>query len=240
MKQIRVTYQLVALCCAVLTISPNCHAEILAGVAKVDVTDYDAGPVNDPLFVKALVLQKGSLRAVIITVDAVAIGEIGRIDNDYLPNVRAKIEHAVDIPAENVLVNASHCHGVVRNDIDMLTIKAVQEAADNMVSVHVGAGSGYEDRVGENRRLIMKDGREIDVRHAYSMPPDADVATVGPIDPEIGILRLDRVTGKKQTLAVVYNYACHPIQGVPSGANTADMIGFASKAIEENLGDDTM
>ena len=87
----------------------------------------------------------------------------------------------------------------------------------------------------ENRRLKLKNGREADVRHAYSLPPDEEVAEVGPIDPEIGILRLDRKDGR--TLAVVYNFACHPIQGVPSGGNTADMTGFASTVIEDNLSD---
>jgi hypothetical protein len=36
---------------------------------------------------------------------------------------------------------------------------------------------------------------------------------------------------------VVYNFACHPIQGVPSGANTADITGFSSEVIEDNLTD---
>ena len=57
---------------------------------------------------------------------------------------------------------------------------------------------------------------------------------VGPVDPEIGVLRLDRQDGR--TLAVVYNFAVHPIQGVPNGGNTADITGFSSKVIEENLG----
>ena len=48
----------------------------------------------------------------------------------------------------------------------------------------------------ENRRLLLKDGREADVRHAYSLPPDEAVAGAGPIDPEIGILRLDRTDGR--------------------------------------------
>ena len=50
-----------------------------AGTGKVDITDYDAGPVNDPSYVKAVAISDGSKTAVIITVDAVAIGGIGRI-----------------------------------------------------------------------------------------------------------------------------------------------------------------
>ncbi|MEZ6113966.1 MAG: hypothetical protein R3C99_23585 [Pirellulaceae bacterium] len=41
-------------------------------------------------------------------------------------------------------------------------------------------------------------------------------------------------------MAVVYNFACHPIQGVPGGGNTADMIGFASRVIEDSFGDGAM
>ena len=52
---------------------------LLAGVAKVVITDPEAGPANDPLYVKALVLRSGDEIAVIVTVDAVAIAEIGSI-----------------------------------------------------------------------------------------------------------------------------------------------------------------
>ena len=99
-----------------------------------------------------------------------------------------------------------------------------------MVPVTAGVGTGHEDRIMENRRLKLKNGREADVRRAYSLPPDEQIAEVGPVDPQIGILRLDKEDG--QTLAVLYNFACHPIQGVPSGANTADLSGFASRVIE--------
>ncbi|MEQ8786186.1 MAG: hypothetical protein RIC55_07795 [Pirellulaceae bacterium] len=216
--------------------APNCAvfaAELLAGAAKVDITDRTAGPVNDPLYVKALVLKSGETTAVLITVDAVAIGEIGRIKNDYLPNVRARLEKELGIAPNNVLANASHCHGVVSPDVEQRTVQAVKAAAEKLVPVKVGVGAGHEDRIMENRRLKLKSGRTVDVRHAYSLPPDDEVAEVGPVDPQIGVLRLDREDGR--TVALVYNFACHPIQGVPGGANTADIVGFASKVIEENL-----
>ena len=210
---------------------------LLAGVARVEITDHAAGPVNDPSYVKALAISNGDTTAVIVTVDAVAIGEIGRIGNTYLPNVRAQLQKQGLAP-ENILINASHCHSVIRGDTDQLTVQAVKEAVAVMVPVRVGTGRGHEDRIMENRRLKMKDGSEVDMRRAYSMPKDEDVAAVGPVDPEIGLMRLDRTDGT--TLALLYNFACHPIQGVPGGGNTADFPGFASKAIEQNLGENVM
>lgn len=208
-------------------------AKLWAGAAKVDITNRDVGLVNDPLYVKALVVRSESTTAVIVTVDAVAIEEIGSIKSDFLPTVRAAIEKDLKIKPANVMINASHCHGVVCADVAERTIKAIKLAAQKLVPVTVGVGRGYEDRVQENRRLKLKDGRTIDVRHAYSMPADEDVAEVGPIDTEIGLLKLNREDGR--TLAIVYNFACHPIQGVPNKGNTADMTGFASQVIEDNL-----
>jgi len=211
-------------------------SQLWAGAAKVEVTNTEAGPVNDPLYAKALVLKNDTTTVVLITVDVVAIGEIGPIGNDYLEKVRSRIEKELHIPQTHVLVNASHCHGVVCADVDQRTFQAVEQATRNMVPVRVAAGVGHEDRIMVNRRLKLKSGKEADVRHAYSLPPDEEVAGVGPIDPEIGILRLDRKKDGR-TVAVVYNFACHPIQGVPGGGNTADLSGFASKTIEENLSD---
>src|SRR5262245_43783834 len=212
--------------------------QLLAGVARVEITNKKVIPVNDPLYVKALVIETDSATAVIVTVDAVAIGEIGSIGNDYLAKVRARIQKELKIAPESVMINASHCHGVVCSDVEDRTVQAVKNATQNMVPVKVGVGVGHEKRISENRRLKLKNGKEVDVRHAYSLPPDEEVAEVGPIDPQIGILRLDRKNG--QTLAVVYNFACHPIMGVPNGENTADIVGFASRVIESNLSDGTI
>lgn len=214
--------------------APAQEPTILAGVAKVDITNHDAGPVHDPLYVKALVIKDRTKKSVIITIDAVAIAEIGSIKNNFLSRVKNGIKTQAGILPEHVLINASHCHGIVCNDIEERTLRAVKLASESLKPVRVGFGRGYEDKISENRRIKLKNGRESDVRHAYSMPFDDEVAEVGPIDPEIGILRIDLTDGSP--LAIIYNFAVHPIQGVPGGSNTADLSGFASQAIEESLG----
>lgn len=205
------------------------HAEILAGIAKVDITDRTV-PVNDPCFAKALVLKSGETTAVLVTVDAVAIGGIGRIGNGFLANVRKELGDLAD----DVIINASHCHGIVRNDLQQLVVQAVKDAAKNLVPVKASAGNGSEGRISENRRMFLKDGTQIDMRRAYSMPRDEDVVSTGPIDPQIGLLRLDRADGTP--FAVVYQFACHPIMNPPSKGSSADYPGFASKVIEEATG----
>jgi hypothetical protein len=214
---------------ALLLFSIPLHAEILAGIAKVDITDRTV-PVNDPCFAKALVLKSGETTAVLVTVDAVAIGGIGRIGNGFLANVRQELGDLAD----EVIINASHCHGIVRTDLQQLVVQAIRDAAKNLVPVKVSAGVGSESRISENRRMFLKDGTQTDMRRAYSMPRDEEVVSTGPIDPQIGLLRLDRADGTP--LAVVYQFACHPIMNPPSKGNSADYPGFASKVIEEATG----
>jgi hypothetical protein len=212
--------------------------QLYAGAAKVDITKRDGLLVNDTMYVRALVIKNKSTTLVVMSLDVVAIGEIGSVKNSYLPTVRAQLLKEFNINPSNVMANASHCHGVPCADVEGKSIQAVKEALKKMEPVDVGVGSGFEDRVMENRRLKMKNGTEIDVRHAYSLPPDEEVASVGPVDPEIGILRLNKKNG--ETLAVVYNFAMHPIQGAANGGNTADVTGFSSKVIEENSSEGTI
>ena len=207
-------------------------AQLLAGAAKVDITD-ERGPVNDRLFARALALKSGGTTAVLVSIDAVAIGGIGRIKDNFLPNIRTVLKKELGIAPANTLFNASHCHGRVHPETEARTIQAIRQAVKNLVPVKVGAGVGKETRIMENRRLQLKNGREVDVRRAYSLPPDNKVAAVGPVDPDIGVLRLDHLDGKP--LAVVYNFACHPIQNTPEAGNSADITGFSSRTIEENL-----
>jgi len=241
-----------------------------AGVGKVDITcaegelAYGLYPektmahippqyrdqkvqIDDPLFVRALVLDDGSEKLVLITMDVTAIGarsisQYILIDSadDFMPNLRKRIEQELGIPGCNVSVSASHTHPPGRllcddgAQIDK-TIEAIKKALQNMVPVTIGVGSGYENTLTVNRTMIMKDGTDYSWRPE---PPGDEIERLRPIDPEIGILRIDRLDGSP--FAVVYNFASHLLVGCKKGKITADFPGVTSRYLEDNLGPDAM
>src|SRR5689334_11394095 len=68
------------------------ETSLRAGVAKVEISDPRARGPGEPPFVKALAVSDGETTAVVVTVDAVAIGGIGPVPNDYLGKVRSRLE----------------------------------------------------------------------------------------------------------------------------------------------------
>jgi hypothetical protein len=220
--------------CMVLIFSTGTGAATLrAGVSKINITkDKPTGLINDPLYVKALVLDDGKTKAVIITMDIVNISFTDLIE------IRARIQNELKIKGDNVMINASHNHWVndqLADDYLNRTVKAVKEASLKMVPVRVGAGAGIEKRITMNRRLILTNGKEWTIRRATPEPEDENVKGIADaFDPEIGILRLDKTDGK--SLAVLFTFADHNYTGVPNRGTTAGFPGFASKVIEENLG----
>ena len=192
------------------------EAALMAGVGKSDITRWEAGEimgdmamkaglgldrgagikVHDPLYAKALVLDDGTTRAAIVSMDVIAIGGPFEIKDDFLPTLRGKIEKELGISGTNILVNASHTHlvgGQICDDVVERTFQAVRQACTNMVPVKTGVGRGREDRITINRRIRLKNGKTWTERHANPSPEDEEVAGVGPIDPEIGVLRIDTV-----------------------------------------------
>ena len=224
-----------------------------AGVAKADITDPEAAPpaidvsvvakadgeIDNPMYAKVLLIQNGNgLMLGFVTLDVVSYGQIGHIPGEFLPSIRSRIQHELGWDPSHLIFNVNHGHGVPCADVEERTFKAVAAAFVTMAPVSVGSGRGTEARITENRRMHLKDGSESDVRGAYSLAPDDTVESIGPIDPSIGVLRLDLVQaggGIGDTLAVVYNFACHPIMGTPSGSNGADITGFASQLIEDGF-----
>jgi len=224
---------------------------LFAGTAKADITTSNPEtPVMDPLYAKILVLDDGKTKIIIVTMDVTAIG--GRrisdgmlydVSEEFLPGLRRRVQQDLNVPSANILVNASHTHPPGRllcddNEQIQRVYDAVRRAAQNMTEVQIGVGSGCEKRISMNRTLNLKNGRQWSIRHTNPSPPDEEVESSGPVDPEIGILRIDRLDGRP--LAVVYNFACHLLFGDAYGSITGNIPAYASKIIEETLGHDCM
>ncbi len=241
---------------------------IKAGVGKVDITcregelSYGLYPektmahippqyrdqkveIDDPLYARALVLDDGVQKVVLVTMDICAVGArtvsqyiLNDSADDFIPNLRKRVEKELGIPGFNVSVSASHTHPPGRllcDDEEQIdrTLGAIRQALKNMVPVRIGAGSGFEDTLTINRTFVMKNGTD------YSWmpePPGDEIEKLRPIDPEIGILRVDRADGRP--FAVIYNFASHLLVGCKAGKVTADFPAVTSRYVEEHIGDD--
>ncbi|MBU0715868.1 MAG: hypothetical protein KJ964_10980 [Verrucomicrobia bacterium] len=206
--------------------------------------------VDDPLFARVLVLDDGSEKVVWITMDVTAIGArtisqniLSDSADNFMPDLRKQIEKEFNIPGCNVCVSASHTHQAPRllcDDAAQINriLEAIKSALQNMAPVVIGVGSGYENTITVNRTIMMKNGTD----HTLSpFPPENEIEGLRPIDPEIGILRIDRLDGNP--FAVVYNFASHLLLGSPQGNSghiTADHVGVTLKYLENNLGGETI
>ena len=227
------------------------HNCLRAGVGKREITNREPGvAVADPLYARALVLHNGLTQVVIIAMDVTAIG--GRaisdgmlpdIGEEFLPALREEIETELGIPGANVLVNASHTHPpgcMLCNDQEQVqrTLAAVQQALAELQPVRVGATLGKEERVAMNRTLRLKNGRDWTIRHSIPSPPPDQICGSGPLDNSVGIIRFDRLDGTP--LALIFNFACHPLFGNYDGSLTANFPGEAARILEQELGSNSV
>lgn len=226
---------------------PECeidHNLISAGVAKSDIsTDTRDAAIHDRLFAKVLTLQSSSTHLIMVSLDAVAVGGICDVKDSYLPKLREKILNEFGINGRNVMVHATHTHpsGRILCDDDQQvsrTLDAIRRALGGMIPVRISIGKGCEERIPINRTLRLNDGRAWTIRQTNPCPPCEEVASLGPVDPDICVMRIDRLDGRPY--AIIYNYACHPLVGVPGGGVTANYPGFASSVIENQLGHGAM
>eukprot|EP01049_Picozoa_sp_SAG25_P006125 SAG25_NODE_446_length_7952_cov_2.827116_2_plen_185_part_00 len=130
----------------------------------------------NPMYAKCLLIEaEGGCTVGIVTLDVVSYGEIGHIKGDFIPTIRARVSEQLGLDPANFVFNVNHCHGIPCDDVEERTFEAISAAAAAMVPVSMGSGRGEESHITENRRMVLADGSESDVRGAYALAPGEQV-----------------------------------------------------------------
>jgi len=236
----------------------KCTMALKAGVAKVDITPpvgvYLSGGlrkrvadrVGTPLYAKALVLSNDATQIGFLALDLLVI------EKETIASAGDIIRKQTGMDIENIMVSASHTHsgpytstnifdgeeGIDEEWFSALPGKmaeVVLSAYNSMKEAKIGAGSGYEESICYNRRMKMKDGT---AWNSWLSPPkDQIVGPSGPIDPEVGVLKVEKMDGS--TLGAVINFSCHNNAGGIGGIS-ADLAEYAAKVIENVEGEESV
>ncbi len=205
-----------------------------AGIAKVNITPPVGVPmggylarkersqgVHDDLYARALVLEDGDQRVALVSTDLLGCRK------GLVREVRNLIERQTGIRGENVLLAATHTHSgpdtylfmCDRTDLEpwisilpMNIAGAVYMAQRNIKNAAVDAATGRVEGISFNRQERERGG---------------------PVDPEVGAVRIDDSDGRP--MAVVVNYACHAVVLGPTNLLiSADypgaVVGFLERA----------
>jgi len=236
---------LFALLCGMLNVCATA-TELTAGVARIEITPpvgypmggYTArkGPstgINDPLYATALVFQTGGLTIAIVSCDLRSF-----------PSERVIAKARERKLADHVLIAATHNHSGPMTwedkawpsrehswfaETEEKILHAIEDATKKMFIARVAAGFG-KIYLGHNRRKVEPDGKlTMFWRNAEKVP-------TSPIDPTVGVIRVDDESGKPQ--AIIVNYACHAvILGPDNRMISADYPGYLARRVEREFGD---
>lgn len=216
-----------------------CHAaegQLMAGTAKVSITPENPPiAVHDPCFARSLVLEVGDHRVAIIAVD-MAVFTSERVVRE------CREKYDLDL----VLISSSHNHsgprapqGVSMQEFcENRCIEVVGAALENMFPAKISAGFRTFPQLGFNRLIVRADGhaRESWFADEHYRRENPDRIPFGPVDPEVGVIRIDDMDGKPK--AVVMNYAMHTDIMCFNYEITADFAGAATSRVEEAFGNE--
>jgi len=209
---------------------------------------------RDQLFARALALTDGTTRLVIVETDIIGIrnheelrGQIAkatglRLDCVILGDVH---NHAAPAPGDK------NAHTAWQKRFGEALVAAARQALGSLQPARLGMGSGHS-RVAMNRRKVMQDTQTYDtfdenyasqtfgpfktdqplLLHEMEGVVRLGANPLGPIDDEVGVLRIDRADGRP--LAVLINYACHGTSlGGRNGLICSEWMGHMLAAVEQ-------
>ncbi len=241
--------------------------QMMAGTAKVDIAPPDGEGIDilnkkmrggEPLYARVLVLQQGGIRVAIVSLDLIVFAsakvieqarEKWGVDHVLLCGTHT---HASPVPQGMVIkpplgdwtrlpkdpgtmidwpgLSSDPWYAATEEKI----VQAIGEATKHMFPARVAAGEGpfQSAYMAHNRRRVHPDGR---VEMMWDNPKRIPTT---PVDPTVGFIRVEDLSGKPRALVV--HYACHPVGTMGAGFVSRDFPGATVDYIEEQLGPDCM
>lgn len=204
---------------------------------------------HDDLYAKALVLEKGGVKAAIVACD---LESIPRKINDA---ARKLIQKTTGLRGENVMISATHTHTgpemsplflawaegqtaeMVREfeaSLPARIAEAVRRAEQDLRPARAWTATGREESLSFNRRFLMKDGT---VRFNPGKLDPEIVRALGPIDPAVPVVYFD--TPDADPLAIYVNFALH-LDTVGGTGFSADYPYTLAKSLAAAKGEDML
>ncbi len=219
--------------------------QLMAGAARTDITPSDLKALNpigggdfegvhDRLFLRALVLDDGLTRLVLVATDLIEVG-------DMAP-VRRRIEAELGVPTAQVLITASHTHsaprlgrvspGALAHDggeesrlyserVYDVMVEAVGSAIASLRPARMAHGAGHAD---------VNVNRDCYVNGKWTLGFNAD----GPSDKAVNVVAF--FDDDDSVIGLIMNYPVHSVVTLGSKQISGDLAGAAAARVERILG----
>ena len=242
-------------------------SSLLAGTAKVEITPAENDAVNlagqplrlrDPLYARVLVLKDAKTSIAIVSVDLILFAS-----PKVIAEAKAKwgVDHVLlcaththaAMAPRGLLIKPPAAPDWTRNPNGPTTsvnwlklsedpwyaatetkiIAAIGQAMQSRFPARLASGKGaYESAyMAHNRRLVRPD-------RVLPLWENPERRPTQPVDPTVGVLRVEDLSGKPRAFAV--HYACHPVALMGAGVVSRDYPGAMVDHIEQQLGADCM
>jgi len=177
-----------------------------------------AKEIHDDLYAKAIVFNDKDTKAALVRCDLIGL------ERDFVEETRRLIESETGIDRNNIMITCTHTHSGPITDSLIPDLDAWMKVLSRKIKGAVIAANRNlkEAKIGFNRGSV--EGIVINRRKPG-----------GPVDTEVGIIRIDDLAGNP--MAVLINYACHAVVLGPDNLLiSADYPGFVMNFVERNLG----
>lgn len=224
--------------------------ELLAATARTDVTPPPgiahanwgaqsherAAGVDMPLWATSLALSDGDTTVVVVDLDVLYLWP------EDARRVRTAVADATELPRPHVRISYTHTHSGPSLNRDTWAEAGIEQIDPYLAALEDDAAGVAWKAVRDLEPARMAAGSGtcgIAVNRRFRRPEDGEVIVGrnpdGPVDREVGVLRIDAADG--DPLATVLSYACHPITAGPDNdLITPDYPGQTKRTVEAATG----